>query len=70
MKNYRIVEYCYSESNKQYEIQKKSIFGFWYNPNNIDGGTTGFYDTIEKAEEAVEREIAILKKRVIKEYNQ
>ena len=27
---------------------------FWYNFNNIDGMTTGFYDTESKAKEAIE----------------
>ncbi len=51
MKKYRIVETKNSftgESN--FKLQKKSIFGFWYNPLNIDAYTTGIYDNLEDAE--------------------
>jgi len=38
-----------------YEVQKKVWFiPFWYNFNNIDGMTTGFYDTEIKAKEAID----------------
>lgn len=37
-----------------YEVQKKSFFGFWYNFNNIDGCTTGFYYSESDARKAIE----------------
>ena len=47
---YRIKEYQYYNS-KRYEIQRKSIFGFWYNPDNNDAYTTGSYDSIAEAKD-------------------
>lgn len=38
-----------------YKVQKKAFFGVWYNFNNIDGYTTGYYDTEREAREAIER---------------
>ena len=38
-----------------FEVQKKVWYiPFWYNFNNIDGYTTGFYDTKTEALEAIE----------------
>tara|TARA_R110000782_G_scaffold51708_2_gene111341 strand:+ start:1081 stop:1311 length:231 start_codon:yes stop_codon:yes gene_type:complete len=54
MVKYRIKKHknFYSTS---FEVQKKVWFiPFWYNFNNIDGMTTGFYDTEIKAKEAIE----------------
>ena len=53
-KTYRIKEYDYGHC-KQYEIQRKTIFGFWYNPDNIDAYTTGWFDTLEEAKECIKR---------------
>jgi len=39
-------------------VQRKSIFGFWYNPDNKDGHTTGWYDTLKEAMSAVEWKLA------------
>jgi len=52
MGTYRIKEYTY-RNRKDYCVQRKSIFGFWYNPDNIDAYTTGFYDTKEEAENVI-----------------
>jgi len=53
-KKYRIKVYTNSYTHKQsYEVQKKSIFGFWYNPFNIDAYCTGNYDTFEDAKQAI-----------------
>jgi len=38
-----------------FEVQKKVWYiPFWYNFNNIDGMTTGFYNTEIEAKEAIE----------------
>jgi len=37
---YRIVEFDFYDC-KKYLTQRKSIFGFWYNPDNIDAYQTG-----------------------------
>ncbi len=54
MSNYRIIKY----TNKFYttfKVQKKSFFGLWYNFNNIDAYTSGYYDTEDAAKEAIDR---------------
>jgi len=54
MAKYRIKKHgnFYSTS---FEVQKKVWYiPFWYNFNNIDGMTTGFYDTKIEALEAIE----------------
>ena len=52
MKTYRIKEIT-SCGNTQYEVQRKSIFGFWYNPDNIDAYTTGMYNNFEDAKQSI-----------------
>ncbi len=54
MKTYRIKEYDYG-TRKTFCIQRKSIFGFWFNPDNVDAYTTGWYDTLEEAKEVIKR---------------
>lgn len=54
MSNYRIIKY----SNRFYDtfkVKKKSFIGLWYNFNNIDGFTSGYYDTQAKAQDAIDR---------------
>jgi len=54
MVKYRIKKHknFYSTS---FEVQKKVWYiPFWYNFNNIDGMTTGFYYTESEAKEAIE----------------
>jgi len=53
MKKYRIKKHinCYGNS---FEVQRKSIFGFWYNYENVDANVTGFYDTLNKAKKSIE----------------
>lgn len=53
MTKYRIKKHeNYYSTN--FEVQKKVWFiPFWYNFNNIDGMTTGFYDTENEAKEAI-----------------
>jgi len=67
MARYRIIEHNYGKY-KNYQIQKKSIFGWWYNPDNIDaylGYTTGFFDTLEEAKERINQKLTGVKRRVV-----
>jgi len=64
MKTYRIREDDYG-THKSYCVQRRSIFWFWYNPDNVDAYTTGFYDTIEEAREAIKRKLTIIKTRIV-----
>ena len=52
--SYRIKQHK-NEFNTSFEIQKKSILGFWYNPENKNGFVTGFYNTIEEVREQIDR---------------
>ena len=53
---YRILEHRNTVTDYlSYEVQKKHYFyRYWYNFNNVDGGTTGFYNTEVEAERAIE----------------
>jgi len=54
MNNYRIIKYT-NPLYKTFKVQKQSFFGLWYNLNNIDGCTTGYYDTEAESKEVIER---------------
>ena len=47
---------------------KNVYFGFWFNPLNIDAYTTGYFDTLEKAEQNVESLKWKDKRKIVKEY--
>jgi len=47
-KRYRIVAETYG-GKTEYLVQRKSIFGFWYNPYNIDANTIGLYSNFDDA---------------------
>lgn len=64
MKKYRIKEFQYY-NRKGYEIQRRSIFGFWYNPDNVDAYTTGEYDTLEEAQEMLRQKLTTVKSEVV-----
>ena len=64
MKTYRIIKYEYRK-NKTFCVQRKSIFGFWYNPDNIDGYTTGYYDTLEEAKDVIKDKLFVVIRKVI-----
>ena len=64
MKKYRIVEHKHLDGGN-FVLQKKSIFGVWYNPDNIDAYTTGWFDSLNEAIKAIERKIAPVQKTVI-----
>ena len=69
MKKYRILEIeCYG-GRKVYEVQRRFLgFLWWYNFNNIDEYDTGIYDTLAEAERAIECDMYIAKKTVVKTY--
>ena len=56
-KTYRIVERVNGHGMSEYTVQRKSIFGFWYNPDNVDGNTTGTYHSLEDAKLAVKAKL-------------
>ena len=64
MKNYRIKEHQ-GFNRDYYEVQRKSILGFWYNYENVDGYTTGFYNSIEEARESIARKQHKTKTRIV-----
>jgi RNase P protein component len=64
MSNYRIIKYS-NEFYESFKVQKKSFLGFWYNFNNIDAYTTGFYDSEKEAKDAIERHRAKITKTVL-----
>lgn len=53
MAEYRILKREYPNGQITYEVQKKILGLFWWNFENIDAFTTGFYDTLEEAEMAI-----------------
>lgn len=53
MAEYRILKREYPNGQITYEVQKKILGLFWWNFENIDAFTTGFYDTLEDAEIAI-----------------
>jgi len=52
MSSYRIIEYK-SPYYLTFKVQKRSFLGVWYNFNNYDACTTGYYDTEIEAKEAI-----------------
>ena len=53
MAKYRILKREYPDGQITYGVQKKILGLFWWNFENIDAFTTGFYDTLEEAEMAI-----------------
>lgn len=64
MATYRIKEYDFG-TRKDYCVQRKSIFGFWYNPDNVDAYTTGWYDTLEEAQRILKMKLTKTKTRIV-----
>ena len=64
MAKYRIIEHDYGK-NKNYKIQRKSFFGLWYNPDNIDAYTTGYFDTLEDAEDCINQKLTKVKNKIV-----
>ena len=67
---FRIVETHYhyrGEELVDYEVQKRFLgFLWWYNFQNIDDETTGIYDTLEEAKQAIDDYRQIPHKTIIK----
>jgi len=63
-REYRVL-HINSEFSDTYKVQIKSRLGFWYNFNNIDGCTTGYYDTLDEAKDAINRHKAKFTTKVI-----
>ena len=64
MAKYRIKEFDHG-THKNYVVQRKSIFGFWYNPDNVDAYTTGWYDSFEEAKEVINQKLIPTKTKVV-----
>lgn len=66
---YRILEIECFGGRKVYEVQKR-LLGclWWYNFRNDDFWSTGIFDTQKEAEEAIECDMYIKKKTVVKMY--
>ncbi len=65
MAKFRIKEFDYGK-HKSYVVQRKSIFGFWYNPDNIDACATGSYDSLEEAKEMLDQKLTKVTSKIIK----
>lgn len=65
MKTYRIKKITYNIKNIAYIIQRKSIFGFWYNPDNIDGNITGVFKSFEEAKERIKEKLTKEKSKIV-----
>jgi len=66
---YRIKEYNFPYNRTQWVVQRRSIFGFWYNPNDI--GLLFYrgewYDSLLEAEENVRAKLHKTTSKVVKE---
>ena len=67
MRTYRIKKHS-NGWRKWYEIQRLSIFGFWWNPDNGDEWANGEYSTFEEAEMEVKKKLTPQTSKVIKIY--
>ncbi len=65
---YRIkeIDHC---GRKSFCLQKKSFLGFWYNPDNFDGAKSGWYDSLEEANQAFKLKTTPAITRIIKPFN-
>jgi len=81
MKKYRIVKHTteWTESGQfgvtikhnptVYEVQKRFLgFLWWYNFLNIDGTTTGDFDTLRDAQNAINQAMSKTYKTIVEEY--
>lgn len=53
MGKYRIIKLT-KNGDSWFVVQKKSFFGMWFNFNNIDAETTGYYSNEHRARKAIE----------------
>lgn len=65
MAKYRIIKHEYPNGNIEYEVQKKVLGLYWWNFENIDAYTTGFYSTLGDAEMAIKMDREDLHKKTI-----
>ena len=65
MAKYRIIKHEYPNGKIYYEVQKKILGLFWWNFENVDGSTTGFYDTLGEAKTAIKMDRKDLYKKTI-----
>lgn len=69
MNRYRIKEIKCFSGRKVYEVQKRLLgFLWWYNFIDDACWETGIFDTLEEAENAIERNMYIDKVRIVKTY--
>lgn len=81
MKRYRIVKHTteWDEPGEYgttihhrstgYEVQKRFLgFLWWYNFLNIDGYTTGYFDTLHEAQAAINQAMSKTHKTIAEEY--
>jgi|WetSurMetagenome_2_1015567.scaffolds.fasta_scaffold2167314_1 hypothetical protein len=64
MKTYRIKEFIFPDGDKSYEIQRKSILGFWYNAY-IEAYTMRAYNSFDRAKEALEQKLIPIKTKIV-----
>ncbi len=64
---YRIKEYNLPRNRTQWVIERRSIFGFWYNPNNREPYDDGWYNSFMEAEQELEAMLHKTTSRVVKE---
>jgi hypothetical protein len=50
-----MTKYRIRKIDNHFQVQQKSVLGFWFNPLNIDAYRTGYYDTIEEADDAIKQ---------------
>lgn len=65
MAKYRIIKREYPSGQIDYEVQKKILWLFWWNFNNIDAIKTGIYNTFEEAKMAIEIHRGKIKETII-----
>ena len=66
MTKYRILKREYPNGRIDYEVQKKILGLFWWNFENVDAITTGFYSTLDDAEMAIKMHKEKTKVTIIK----
>jgi hypothetical protein len=66
MAKYRILKREYPNGRIDYEVQKKILGLFWWNFENVDAITTGFYSTLEDAEMVIKMHKEKTKVTIIK----
>jgi len=68
VKKYRILKCIYYDM-VIYRVQKKSIFGFWYNYERFHNVKNGIYTNIDDARDSVLDKIHEVQKIVVESYS-